>query len=84
MCETTLAVGCWAAEHNFGKLFGEPNLMIRNLKQEAGEVTTADGSPLDFGVFSCVSADAPNVEECSPCFLTVNQLVAVWLQVGTR
>ena len=39
----------WLIEHNFGKLLGEPNLMIRNLKQEAGEVTTADGSPLDFG-----------------------------------
>ena len=50
-----LLPGCggWLVEFNFGKLFGEPNLMIRNLKQEAGEITTLDGSPLDFGALSC-------------------------------
>ena len=53
MCTLVLGCGGWLVEFNFGKLFGEPNLMIRNLKQEAGEITTIDGSPLDFGACRC-------------------------------
>jgi D-serine deaminase-like pyridoxal phosphate-dependent protein len=35
-------------EYNYGCLEGEDNLKITNLKQEAGTVTTLDGSPIDF------------------------------------
>eukprot|EP01062_Namystynia_karyoxenos_P051504 TRINITY_DN40501_c0_g1_i1.p2 TRINITY_DN40501_c0_g1~~TRINITY_DN40501_c0_g1_i1.p2 ORF type:complete len:425 (+),score=121.53 TRINITY_DN40501_c0_g1_i1:72-1277(+) len=42
--------GCSAqgAEHGYGLVASHPELRIRQLKQEAGEVVSADGSPLDF------------------------------------
>ena len=50
-CTIRAGYSRWVVEHNFGKLLDEPNLMVRNLKQEAGEITTIDGSALDFGTF---------------------------------
>ena len=55
------------SEHNFGKLLGEPQLVIRNLKQEAGEVTTVDGSPLDFGACQLEPASASPSAAASGC-----------------
>ena len=42
--------GCSAQgkERGYGALVGEPNLKIVNLKQEAGEITTVDGAPIDY------------------------------------
>ena len=51
----TLQVDCgWTGtsaqgkEHNYGALKGEDNLKILNLKQEAGTLTTKDGSKIDY------------------------------------
>lgn len=34
--------------HGYGSIDGHPELKIKTLKQEAGEIESADGSPLDF------------------------------------
>lgn len=35
-------------EYNYGAIEGHSDLVIENLKQEAGTVTSADGSPIDY------------------------------------
>lgn len=39
------------AEQGFGAIDGHPELVIKVLKQEAGEVGSKDGSPLDFSLY---------------------------------
>ena len=41
-------VSAQGKERGYGALVGEPNLKIVNLKQEAGELTTVDGAPIDY------------------------------------
>lgn len=42
--------GCSAqgAEHGYGQILGHPELKLHVLKQEAGEVVSSKGTPLDF------------------------------------
>lgn len=42
------ALSMQGAEHDYGAIDGHPELRVKKLKQEAGEVGTADGSPIDF------------------------------------
>ncbi|CAE8721474.1 unnamed protein product, partial [Polarella glacialis] len=41
-------ISAQGAESGYGAIDGHPELRIKVLKQEAGEVTSADGTPLDF------------------------------------
>jgi len=48
-----LAVGCsdQGKAHGFGSLIDHPELTIKTLKQEAGEIESTDGSPLDMSAY---------------------------------
>lgn len=76
-------------ERGFGAIDGHPELRIRNLKQEAGEVTSADNGALDFTKYpigsvlqvipwhSCASTH----QHTAVHVLDQGRLVARWQQV---
>lgn len=44
-------VSAQGKEHGYGAFLDEPTLKLKVLKQEAGEVESADGSPIDFSKY---------------------------------
>eukprot|EP00747_Dinoflagellata_sp_TGD_P053413 gnl/TRDRNA2_/TRDRNA2_148437_c1_seq1.p1 gnl/TRDRNA2_/TRDRNA2_148437_c1~~gnl/TRDRNA2_/TRDRNA2_148437_c1_seq1.p1 ORF type:complete len:415 (-),score=71.63 gnl/TRDRNA2_/TRDRNA2_148437_c1_seq1:161-1342(-) len=76
-------------EHGYGAIYGHPELRIKTLKQEAGEVESADGKPIDFARYpigtilrvlpwhSCASTH----QHTSTIVLDNDTIVGRWKQV---